>query len=442
MMDIEARQVVPVVGPELLIIGEEHGRALTLYGYVARELATRLAVDVSRLSENFDLYEVSSAFLQNPANSSQDLLYETRDLLATGNWPVPEPLRKLAAIRHFDLFVSTTFDGFVERALNETRFGGESRTDVVAYSEKNQVEDIAPGEPPAGRSRVFQLFGRLNAIGDYAITEEKLLEFSGRLQSRDFRPQNLFDLLRSKHLLFLGCSFPGWLARFLLRAIKGDQLFTQGAGGLVADRVSREDRDLVLFLERRKTGLYVDGDAVMFVDELFRRWNEQFGARGADSAAALPDPAASPDAKEDAVFLSYASQDRTVAEQIKSVFDAEGVEVWFDREALQSGDDYRQVIESHIEQCVHFIPVVSRHTAGDEKRFFRLEWSKAIEEARMWPPEFPFIQPIVIDETPLTAPGIPREFTARHCCRLEDVPAMARRAKELIRERRLGKRAR
>ena len=441
-MDVEARQVVPVVGPELLIVGADNGRPLTLYTDLARTLATRLAVDVSRLSQSFDLYEVSSAFLQNPANTFQDLLYETRDLLTKGNWPVPEPLRKLAAIRHFDLFVSTTFDGLLERALNETRFGGEPRTEVVAYSEKNQVEDIAPGEPPAGRSRVFQLFGRLNAIGDYAITEEKLLEFSARLQSRDFRPQNLFDVLRSKSLLLIGCSFPGWLARFLLRAVKGEQLFTQGAGGVVADHVSRLDRELVLFLERRKTSVYVDGDAVTFVDELFRRWTEQFGSRELQPSAALPDGGRSVEVKEDAVFLSYASQDRAIAEQIKTAFDAEGVEVWFDRDALQHGDDYRLIIETRIEQCVHFIPVVSRHTTGDEKRFFRLEWSKAIDESKMWPQEFPFIQPIAIDDTLPTAPGIPREFAARHWCRLEDVPTLVKRTKELIRERRLGKRTR
>jgi len=205
--------------------------------------------------------------------------------------------------------------------------------------------------------------------------------------------------------------------------------------------VSRTDRDLVLFLERRKTSVFVDGDAVMFVDELFRRWSAQFGSREPD-APAEPDAASSPTVKEDAVFLSYASADRAMAEQIKAVFDGEGVEVWFDREALQSGDDYRLVIEAQIEQCVHFIPVVSRHTTGDEKRFFRLEWSKAIDEARMWPQEFPFIQPILIDDTPPTAPGIPREFAARQWSRLEDVPAMAKRAKDLIRERRLGKRTR
>ena len=50
----------------------------------------------------------------------------------------------------------------------------------------------------AGPPVVFQLFGRMNAAGDFAFTEEKLVEFSHRFQSRDLRPQNLFDVLRTR----------------------------------------------------------------------------------------------------------------------------------------------------------------------------------------------------------------------------------------------------
>jgi hypothetical protein len=73
----------------------------------------------------------------------------------------------------------------------------------------------------------------------------------------------------------------------VLRASKGEQLFTQGARGLVADQPSRLDPAFVMFLERRQTAVYPRGDAVQFVDELHRRWMERFGGNAAPATDAF-----------------------------------------------------------------------------------------------------------------------------------------------------------
>ena len=326
--------------------------------------------------------------------------------------------------------------------LNEARLPGAPPLCSLAFSEKRQLEDLPAESSGAPRRTVYQLFGKLDGTGDYGITEEKILEFTHRLQSRDQRPQNLFDALRAKNLLAVGCSLPGWLARFLLRATKGDQLFTQGSHGVIADRASRSDAPFVMFLERRQTAIYTDGDAVQFVDELHRHWMERFGQRASPEATAqsVPTLPQIPDFKLDSVFLSYASEDREVALRVKQSFDEAGVDVWFDQSALESGDDYRRKVETNIENCSCFVPLISRHTATLEKRFFRREWSKAIHEAEEFPPGYPFIQPILLDDTPLDSLGIPREFRDRHARKLEALPQLIEDAKKLIRERRLKKR--
>ena len=440
-MDIEARQVIPIIGPELLVLSEEPGQP-TLYQYLAKELVVRLSLDEERLPPGYDLLDVTSLFLQDPRNRADDLHYDTREILTARSWPTPEPLRKLAAITHFDLFVSTTFDSLLEQALNEARLPGAPPLCSLAFSEKRQLEDLPAESSGAPRRTVYQLFGKLDGTGDYGITEEKILEFTHRLQSRDQRPQNLFDALRAKNLLAVGCSLPGWLARFLLRATKGDQLFTQGSHGVIADRASRSDAPFVMFLERRQTAIYTDGDAVQFVDELHRHWMERFGQRASPEATAqsVPTLPQIPDFKLDSVFLSYASEDREVALRVKQSFDEAGVDVWFDQSALESGDDYRRKVETNIENCSCFVPLISRHTATLEKRFFRREWSKAIHEAEEFPPGYPFIQPILLDDTPLDSLGIPREFRDRHARKLEALPQLIEDAKKLIRERRLKKR--
>jgi hypothetical protein len=335
------------------------------------------------------------------------------------------------------MFVSTTFDSLLEQALNEVRFEGAARTKAIAYSEKRQVEDI-PSESDIIRPTVFQVFGKLDANGDYGITEEKILEFTHRLQARDLRPQNLFDTLQAKSLLILGCGFPGWLARFFLRAAKGEQFFSQGARGVIADRAAGQDPEFVMFLERRQTAIYNQGDAVEFTAELHRRWQEKFSQKTASAGSPPVETAAQlQDFRTDSVFLSYASEDRRSALQVKQAFDQMGVDVWFDQSALDSGDDYRLKIEKNIENCSYFVPMISKNTATMEKRFFRREWNKAIEESAAYPPEYPFIQPILLDDTSLDAPGIPRQFRDRQVRKLEALPQLIEDAKKRIRERRL-----
>ena len=55
--------------------------------------------------------------------------------------PIPEPLLQLASIRPIQLFVSTTFDSSLTRALNQKRFGGNANTRVFAHA-PNEVQDF------------------------------------------------------------------------------------------------------------------------------------------------------------------------------------------------------------------------------------------------------------------------------------------------------------
>lgn len=436
--DIRDGQVVAIVGPELAVGPDAVGRA-TLYEYLAGELTHRLGVDAEHLGRPASLLDACNLYLQQSDSDADDLHRELRDMLRALQWPAPQPFHDLAAVAGLTLFVTTTVDSLLEHSLNQIRFDGARHTRVLTYSEKSRLQDLPGDLESALETTVFHLFGRMNASGDYALTEEKILEYGHRLQSRDLRPPNLFDLLKSKHLLILGCSLPGWLARFTLRASKGDVLLTQGArGSLVADRASRHDRDFTMFLDRRRVWLYEEGDAVQFVAELRQRWQVAYGAREQPS---VEDSSAEPAVfKTDSVFLSYAHEDHSVAAEIATALDAAGVDVWFDNRRLEAGDDFRLVIEKNIENCSYFVPLLSRHTAQLDKRFFQREWHKAIDEAKEWPEGYPFIQPIVVDEVEITAPGIPEAFRRYHARRLGDLPVFIEEARKRIRERRAMRR--
>ncbi len=444
--DIEDRLVVPVIGPELLVVNAGGEDAL-LSDYLARELAANLELS-QPLPPARSLNELVSEFLRRPGSDPEDLYRGVRQILRHHCCLTPEPLKKLAAISHFDVYISTTFDCLLEQALNEQRFGGAARTRSLAYSRKRNPDDL-PAEylersHDGADPLVYYLFGKLGPRDDYALMEDDILHFCHRLQSRDHQPSNLFDLLQNKNILALGCGFPGWLTRFFLAAAKGDKYITDGARGVVADHASAQDPGLVLFLERRKTAVYEAGDAVAFVDSLHRQWMERFGTPS-PAASREAAPADLPEFKPDSVFLSYASEDRAAAQIIRDALEQAGVNVWFDQRRLESGDVFEEKILRNIERCSVFIPVISRHVTISGRRFFFEEWDKAARESRRWPDDDPYIQPIVIDDTPVDAEHIRREFRERHWQRMEDgrlpddfVVRVKQRVRQLRRERDLA----
>jgi hypothetical protein len=418
---IEEGRVVPIVGQDLLTVETDGGPAL-LYPDLAGKLARYLDVPADDLPRAGALNEVACRFLAQ-GSDLEDLYPALKGILAKEKIPVPEPLRQLAAIRPLKLFVTTTFDGLLEAALNEARFGGQAQTKVYAYS-PSAVQDLEAPLDHLDRPVVFHLFGRLSAVPDYAVTEEDLLEFVHSLQSESRRPQLLFDELNRRQILVLGSSFPDWLARFFLRTAKRERLWmARGKTDVVADTLLREDRSHLRFLQRfsSRTKVFQGGGAVEFVAELHRQWTE----RHPPEAEAAPPPssgaaASGPlDMEPGAVFLSYASEDRPAVEALKEALESAGVDVWFDREALQAGDDYEAKIKRNIESCSLFVPVLSRHTLTSRRRFFRIEWDHAQKVAVQVPPTMRFIVPVVVDDTPPTAAAIPEKLRQLHWQRIE-----------------------
>jgi hypothetical protein len=269
---------------------------------------------------------------------------------------------------------------------------------------------------------------------DYVVTEEDALEFVYSLQSAGL-PVNLFSALDEKPLLIIGCSFPGWLVRFFLRAARRNRLLlARGKTDFVVDSSGRDEPALLAFLRnfKTRTEFFHHDDAVAFVDELHRRWRERIGDR-----PAAAEPAALPVFAPGAVFLSYSSDDRPAAQAIRDALDAAGIDVWFDRDQLMAGDAFESKIRRYIERSSVFIPVLSRSTVTPERRFFRLEWEHAQRVAITAPESSRFILPVAIDDLPPDHQDIPERFRAVNWTRLANgrtVPEFIDQVKQIYRE--------
>ncbi len=143
-----------------------------------------------------------------------------------------------------------------------------------------------------------------------------------------------------------------------------------------------------------------------------------------------------PESANEAVFLSYASQDSDAARRLAEALRALGVEVWFDQNELAGGDAWDQKIRGQIKECALFVPIISRTTQARREGYFRVEWKLAAQRTQALADGTPFILPVVIDATHDADALVPEEFRAVQWTRFaegETPPAFCARVKKLLR---------
>lgn len=435
---IEERRVIPIVGPELLMVTTED-RPRLLYDLLAERLAARLNIDTRELPEQYTLNDVVCLFLAHRGRR-EEAYVRLRGLLKDADFAPPAALRQLAAITDFDLFVSTTFDPLLETAINLERFGGAPSTEVLTYA-PNRVADLPAERERLQRPVVYHLFGKLSASPTYVISDEDLLEYLCALQSEHLVPERLFYELEHNHLLVIGSSLTNWVARLFLRMAKRQRLSApRDVGEVLADDHISQDERLVLFLQQVSVHTRIYRGAERFVAELYQRWQGRRKPGAAVSSAGTAGPARFlPPAREmpeKAVFISYAREDLPAVQRLKAGLEAAGISTWFDIDRLEGGDDYDAKIQRLIARCSYFIPVISQNTERRLEAYFRREWSYALDRARNMADGALFILPVTLDGTSAAQAIVPERFRALHFTALpggEVSPEFARRLAEFTR---------
>jgi nucleotide-binding universal stress UspA family protein len=390
--------VIPIVGRDLLRI-QIDGREQLLYEYLAAELATQLEVECGP-SASID--QVVAAYLNaSRQNSRDDVNLKTLEIInrlrsADGGMPIAEPLRKLATIQPLRLFISTTVDSLLAHAL------GSPADHVFAYSPNSSLTDIPRDYALSPHRVVFHLFGRISGIPDSALIDEDTLEFMWKLheESMSTRLANLFDELRNRRLLLIGNHHPDWLARFFVRLARRDRLYSGNeAREFLADGAVVTDSHLREFLENfsPQTKSFGVANPIEFVDQLAEKW-DAFPDKPAALTAGLPETM--PAVKPPAVFVSYASEDEEAVERLQTTLGDAGLDVWFDKTRLKSGDPWWPVIEQNIATCDVFVPVISAHSNNRDEGIFIREWNRALERLEDMDKAIArLIHPVIVDDT-------------------------------------------
>jgi TIR domain/SIR2-like domain len=424
---VEDGKVVPIIGEEMLRVRQD-GIEIPLYRYIAGKLAERLEIPTTALPAEPSLNDVVCHHLEK-GGVREEVYSKIRPIMNEARFDPPEPLLQLARIDRFKLFVTLTFDSLLAAAIEQVRIDGDNRVIEFAYSPKN-VQDLPEPIEDLRRPVVYHLFGKASSQPDYVITEEDMLEFLLHMQSMTRDATNLFDALRNNHLLFIGCTFPDWLSRFLLRIAKSRQLSApRDEMELLVGSLADRDSNLVLFLRHfsRRTKIACCSPTE-FVGELSARYisratssaaaranvtsgaaTNASNARQTDSASMVPG----------AVFISYAHEDQAAARRLRDFLEEEaGVDVWLDTK-LEAGDDWESKIRRNIKNCSYFVPLISTAATGRLKGYFRREWLMAVElEREYFGSSVPFIIPVTIDDTGEDTDGVPERFPKQQWARL------------------------
>lgn len=399
--------VVPVVGSRLLL---DTDGSSSLYARVARKLLADNDVDVGddTLPPFRELNEAVTrvkGVLKNPQdlqNLYGDIDSVLCELKAEGI-AIPRPLQQLAQIKDFRLMVTLTPDDLLAQAL----LAANRAVNEVVHSPKLPTSEIAdlpkdwdePGRPV----QLLYLFGKARPTPLFAIHDEDVLEYAHNvIVGGSNAPPAFLGALQERNLLLIGCNFPDWLSRFILRATRKGRLADQrGRREWLVERLGKED-PFIGFLGKYspETEALTNVDPAEFVAELYQRWIAEQPLEGSGDSTPAGEPERLP---ESALFFISYSRDTDLARaaklrQVLRDLGADEKDVWFDRQTLEPGDVYTQRIFEGIRSCRYFLPIVSRQATERTRAFVFREW----EEATRQLPEMNlmkqrYLVPLVVD---------------------------------------------
>jgi hypothetical protein len=414
---INEGKVVPIIGEDLISVSTEEGER-PIREYVLNKLSEQFCEGNEVL--DFSTIEI---IIKNKYGDENDIYYEIYKLLKKVSISLPDSFVSFFRICRFPLILTTSYVQGLDHILDIPS------TNVKVYN-KTSSDDISPNIPSKSSS-LYHLFGKISiATKSFLVTDDDLLEYLHCWHDTETRPTALTKYLSDKFFLILGCNYPNWLFRFFWHSIKNFTIAPKsGMQGVVAlEQDNTQDKELIGFLSRIRT--IAGENPEEFVEEIIERRQNQLQL----DASIL----------DEDIFISYASEDFSIAEQIYEQLEKIGGKgtAWFDKKKLRVGEDFDEIIKKRIKQCKRFMPLISKHVLTAEDRYVKKEWDFACKVYEVdWNSAGEYISPIIIDDTNPYNDNkenqlIPNEFKQKHAININSSD-FEKELKELIRKCRI-----
>jgi hypothetical protein len=397
---IRGQALVSVVGPDVTLVKNVDGGEQTFTSLIGQRLVKEYRLSVP--SEVATTGEAVALVLGERGRDEVDRLYRVIYDIINDLDPSPgDALCDLAAIDDLRLFVSTTPDRLLAKAINKVRFQGREETRELAFAPNQSTNAQAKNAQAADpiETVVLNLFGKAVSSPQYAIHDEDLLEWLCALLSEAASfPDWLAAPLKQRPTLFIGYDIPDWIGRCLLRMSSGDTRLSQrNQQFFFVGSSTAYEPSLLRFLKtfcRSTLVQHLDMDPIKFVADLRARWEKQPRPNPPEPEPPRPIPV-SPEAAS--IFISYMREDGDAARRLYDEITKLGGDVWFDYARLLPGDTWEPEILDRIQRTVQlFVPVISANTERETEGFVFKEWNAAAERAQAIMGRR-FIVPVVID---------------------------------------------
>lgn len=394
---IRRQELVPVSGPDLAVakVGNTEQVLSTLIG---QRLAERYRLSVSPGTRTMG--ETVAEILRERGREEVDRVYRfVNDVIE--DYPTPGgALRDLAAIDEFRLFVTTTPDRLLAKAVNEVRFEDREVTRELPFCPSRATIEQSQNAQAAAITDtvVLNLFGKAASTAEFAIHEEDRLEWLHALLTKTASlPTWIDSQLKHHSMLFIGCEIPDWIGRFLLRMESETRLWDERKKQFffVGDSSTQEASLSSFFATycRQPLVQHLPMEPTEFVADLHARWKAQRKAR--PPVTVDPTGVVAPDAE---IFISYKREDAAAARRLHTAI-TEGLhgDVWLDEQRLLPGDAWKPQILTAIRETIRlFIPLISTNTEAEDEGYVFNEWREAVDRSRSIMGRR-FIVPVIVD---------------------------------------------
>lgn len=384
--NLEKGSCVLMLGTGVEVVGKD-GMKHNLVQELARELAEALGEDVDNASNLPHMAQrYSREHDRNYLEEEIEGFYRDRESALSED----DLLMKLARLP-FRLIVTTRHDDTFERCLEAV---GKHPV-IVPFGMTNQVPRIPDGSCTTERPLVFCLAGKLTDLSSMVLTEDDILALMDSIMSK--RPglpdRVIFECSRRNAMaILIGFGVPNWHTRVILSAVGMNKDSAQSfAFGEFDAFLRATDREAAFFYEDEFNIRTVFDRSERLVDLVTDRWREL----GANAPSADTEPEAKP-VSPPKVFISYCSERVDDARKLHDKLLERGLDPFFDKERIDGGDRWRQVLEEEIRASLFFVLMVSPEIFSRPESVVFREVREAMDREKDLPLNSKFFFPVQV----------------------------------------------
>ena len=389
---ITDRQLTPILGKEMYKFKQDD-LLMPVDEYLSKQiLGLNNVTDQAALT----LTQAVNYLVNEKKVKTMDIIRKLKLMIKEINFEFPL-LSQFLSITDLNYYINTAvYNNVLENNLTTIRKQTATSINFSINEPFSDCDDLDKLRVPF----VFNVFGSLLNTVDPALSEEDMLEYTGHFKEKIKNATNIINALKNKNLLFLGCDFPDWMVRFILRLLSNEPMHDWGSKRtiIVVNDMSDMRKKQYEFLKNYDVVTY-DGNTKDFVEELSSRWKQK-------------NPSS---VKNKMIFLSYTVKDKDAVENLKKAIEGiNNVTCWYDNREIVPGDDFKTEIAKNIKSADLFIPLISANSLMHKDGYVQLEWFTAdnVNTFRKIDGNTgKYLMPVVIDDTNPYDNNVPKYFS-------------------------------